>query len=91
MASLFKKTVSQTAPNSGGKASRASKKWWGRYRDASGVERRRPLSSDKMAAQATELNTRHGTRCHIEAIDLADPDASRRLVEEIRRLVVDLQ
>jgi short-subunit dehydrogenase len=35
---------------------------------------------DKMTELATELNTRHGTRCHIVAIDLADPDASRRLV-----------
>ncbi len=46
---------------------------------------------DKMAELATELNTRHGTRCHIVAIDLADPDASRRLFEEIRRLAVDVE
>ena len=46
---------------------------------------------DKMAALATELNTRHGTRCHIVAIDLADPDASRRLFDEIRRLAVDVE
>lgn len=46
---------------------------------------------DKMTELATELNTRHGTRCHIVAIDLADPDASRRLFEEIRRLAVDVE
>ena len=46
---------------------------------------------DKMTELATELNTRHGTRCHIVAIDLAAPDASRRLFEEIRRLAVDVE
>lgn len=46
---------------------------------------------EKMAELATELNTRHGTRCHIVAIDLADPEASRRLFDEIRRLAVDVE
>ncbi len=46
---------------------------------------------DKMAELATELNTRHGTRCHVVAIDLSDPDASRRLFEEIRRLDVNVE
>lgn len=46
---------------------------------------------DKMKEIATELNTRHGTRCHIVAIDLADPDASRRLFEEVQRLEVEVE
>ena len=46
---------------------------------------------DMMTALATDLNTRHGTRCHIVAIDLADPEASRRLFEELRRLQVDVE
>ena len=46
---------------------------------------------DQMTALATDLNTRHGTRCHIVAIDLAEAEASRRLYEEIRRLNVDVE
>lgn len=46
---------------------------------------------DKMAELATELNTRHGTRCHIVAIDLSDPESSRRLFEEIKRLEVNVE
>ena len=46
---------------------------------------------DRMAELATDLNTRHGTRCHIVAIDLADPDSSRRLFEEVRKLQVDVE
>lgn len=46
---------------------------------------------DKMTELATELNTRHGTRCHVVAIDLSDPEASRRLFEEIGRLDVNVE
>jgi len=46
---------------------------------------------EKMTELATELNTRHGTRCHVVAIDLSDPDASRRLFEEIKRLGVNVE
>lgn len=46
---------------------------------------------DMMTELATDLNTRHGTRCHIVAIDLSDPDASRRLFEELHRLQVDVE
>ena len=40
---------------------------------------------------AQELLTRHGTTSHIVAIDLATPDAALRLVEEIRRLEIDVE
>jgi short-subunit dehydrogenase len=46
---------------------------------------------DAMTELATNLNTRHGTRCHIIAIDLSEPDAGRRLFDEIRRLQVDVE
>ncbi len=48
-------------------------------------------SKEKMSSIARELNTRHGTRCHIVAIDLSDPDASRRLFDEIQRLEVEVE
>lgn len=55
MASLYKKTINVTDPKTGKKAKSKSRKWWGRYRDENGTDRRVPLASDKMAAQ-TLLN-----------------------------------
>ena len=55
MANLYKKTVIVTHPKTGQKIKTKSKKWWGRYRDENGVERRVPLAVDKGAAQ-TMLN-----------------------------------
>ena len=52
MASLYKKPITVTEPKTGERVKAKSKKWWGRYRDASGVERRKPLAADKTAAQA---------------------------------------
>ncbi len=52
MASLYKKPVVITDPKSGERVKTKSKKWWGRYRDENGVERRVPLATDKAAAQA---------------------------------------
>ncbi|MDA1231345.1 MAG: SDR family oxidoreductase [Planctomycetota bacterium] len=46
---------------------------------------------EKMTELATNLNTRHGTRCHIVSIDLSEPDSSRRLFEEIERLQVEVE
>src|SRR5215831_19521803 len=52
MANLYKKTDIGTHPKTGQKIKTKSKKWWGRYRDENGVERRVPLAADKAAAQA---------------------------------------
>lgn len=52
MASLYKKPVVTTDPKTGQKIKTKSKKWWGRYRDENGVERRVPLATDKAAAHA---------------------------------------
>ena len=46
---------------------------------------------DRMTALATDLNTRHGTRCHVVTIDLAEPEAGRLLHEEIGRLGVQVE
>jgi integrase len=51
MASLYKKPVFVVDPRTGRKAKAKSKKWWGRYRDEHGTERRIPLAVDKSAAQ----------------------------------------
>lgn len=52
MASIYKKPVVMTDPKTGARVKTKSKKWWGRYRDETGVERRVPLATDKTAAQA---------------------------------------
>ena len=52
MASLYKKPVTVTDQKTGQKIKAKSKKWWGRYRDENGGERRVPLAVDKAAAQA---------------------------------------
>jgi integrase/recombinase XerD len=52
MASLYKKPVLTTDPKTGEKVKTKSKKRWGGYRDALGIERRVPLAADKTAARA---------------------------------------
>ena len=52
MAGLYKKTTNVKCPKTGKLKKQKSHKWWGRYRDEHGVERRKPLAADKDAAQA---------------------------------------
>jgi integrase len=52
MASLYKKPIVSVDPCTGRKTKRKSKKWWGRFRDVDGSEKRVPLATDKKAAQA---------------------------------------
>ena len=47
MASLYKKPVTTVDPATGKKIKTKSKKWWGKYRDSSGMIRRVPLAADK--------------------------------------------
>ena len=46
---------------------------------------------ERMTQLATELNTRHGTRCHVVTIDLAEPESGQLLYEEVCRLGVDVE
>src|SRR5262245_28325499 len=52
MASLYRKPVILRDPKTGQRVKTKSKKWWGRFRDASGREKRVPLATDRTAAQA---------------------------------------
>jgi integrase len=52
MASLYKKPVMLLDPRTGERVKAKSKKWWGRYRDVTGREKRVPLARDKTAAMA---------------------------------------
>ncbi len=46
---------------------------------------------DRMTELARELNTRHGTRCHIAEIDLSEPDAGELLFGELQRMGVEVE
>ncbi len=52
MPSLYKKPVMLKDARTGERVKTKSKKWWGRYKDENGRERRVPLATDKTAAQA---------------------------------------
>jgi hypothetical protein len=84
MASLYKKPVVVRDPKTGEKSKAKSKKWWGRYIDASGLERRVPLASDKIAAQAmlNEL-VRKVEREKAGLIDPADAQLKKPLTTHI--------
>ncbi|MBN2292321.1 MAG: tyrosine-type recombinase/integrase [Pirellulales bacterium] len=51
MASIYKKPVILRDPKTGEKVKKKSKKWWGRYTDSLGCEKRVPLATDKAVAQ----------------------------------------
>src|SRR5688572_4466447 len=57
MANLYKKGTVVLDRKTGRTVKQKSKKWWGRYRDENGLEKRVPLAGDKGAAQTklTEL------------------------------------
>lgn len=80
MASLYKKPVFVTDPKTGKRVKAKSKKWWGRFRDDSGRERRVPLAADKMAAE-TMLNelVRKTERTKAGIIDHYDEHRKRPL------------
>jgi integrase len=84
MASLYKKPILATDPKTGEKVSAKSKKWWGRYRDAAGREKRVPLARDKAAAQTmlNEIVTREERRA-AGMIDVFDEHAKRSLVDHL--------
>ena len=52
MASIYKKPIIMRNPKTGENAKTRSKKWWGRYTDSLGCEKRVPLATDKAVAQS---------------------------------------
>ena len=52
MASIYKKPILIRDPKTGKRVKAQAKKWWGRFRDEHGDERRVPLAIDKSAAQS---------------------------------------
>ncbi len=71
MASLYKKPVFIRDPRTGRRVKTKSKKWWGRYRDASGREKRVPLAIDRTAAQV--MLSEYVRRAERQKAGLVDP------------------
>ena len=84
MASLYKKPITKRDPKTDEKIRVKSKKWWGRYRDEHGVEKRVPLASDKAAAQAMLNNLVRKTERRAAGLeDPSDKHQKRPLTEHI--------
>lgn len=78
MASIYRKPVLLRDPKTGRRTKTKSKKWWGRFRDASGREKRVPLATDRAAAQA--MLAEYVRRAEREKAGIIEPtDEHRKL------------
>ena len=82
MASLYKKPIKVTDPETGERITARSRKWWGRFKDLDGREKRVPLAIDKTAAQAM-LNDL------VRKVELEKAKLVGRLLKRIDVLFVD--
>jgi len=71
MANIYKKPIVVRDPKTGAKVKTKSKKWWGRFTDALGREKRIPLCTDKRAAQA--MLTEAVQKSERQRVGLEDP------------------
>ena len=85
MASLYKKPIRIIDPRTGKKVAAKSKKWWGRFRDENGCERRVPLATDRTAAQT--MLAELVKRAERKAAGITDPLEEHRK----RRLTLHLK
>lgn len=84
MASIYKKPVFVRDPATGERVKGKSKKWWGRFTDVVGREKRVPLAVDRAAAQAM-LNeyVRRVERERVGLIEPHDEQAKRPLAKHL--------
>ena len=73
MASVYKKYTTTIDPATGKETKTASKKWWGRYRDALQIERRVALASEKKIAQ--QMLAEIVAKVEQERLGFVDPTA----------------
>ena len=84
MSNLFRPKYTKLDPNTGKRVTRQTKKWYGRYQDADGVEQRVPLCTDKTAAQAMLLKLmQDAERRLVGLIDPATDQLIRPITEHI--------
>lgn len=92
MASLYKKPVVRKDSKTGKKSTGKSTKWWGRYRDALGQDKRVPLAKDKTAAQA--MLNEIVRKAELEKAGRLDPfeaHAKRPIAEHVEAFEVSLK
>ena len=84
MATIFKPTFSRVDPKTGRKKVRKLRKWYVKYKDADGIERRVPGYRDKEATRAygTELE-RKAARRHVGLSDPFEDQLKRPLIEHL--------
>ena len=88
MASLYKKPIIMRDPKTGEKVKAKSRKWWGRFTDALGREKRIPLCTDKQAALAMlkdEVQKVDRQRAGLE--DPVDDEMQRPIKEHVPTFV----
>jgi site-specific recombinase XerC len=84
MTTLFHPTYIRTDPKTGEQTTHELRKWYGRYRDASGVVQRVPLCTDKAAAQTMLADLiRKAERQQAGLIDPASEQLARTIKEHI--------
>jgi integrase len=84
MASLYKKPIFIRDLRTGQRVKAKSKKWWGRFRDSAGQEKRVPLAVDRAAAQSM-LNdwVRRVEREKVGLIEPTDEQGKRPLAQHV--------
>jgi len=84
MPNLFRPKYTKVDPKTGEKVTRLARKWYGKYRDADGIEQRVPLCADKIAAQAMLLKLMQDTERRLAGlIDAATAQLTRPIGEHI--------
>jgi len=84
MSGLFHPSYSKTDPDTGRSVKKRVRKWYGRYNDADGVERRVPLCEDKAAAQTMLADlVRKVDRVRAGLVDPAEEHLDRSVQEHL--------
>lgn len=84
MSNLFRPKYTKVDPDTGEKVTRQTRKWYGKYRDADGVEQRVPLSTDKTAAQTMLVKIIQDTERRLAGlIDSATDQLTKPIAEHI--------
>jgi len=84
MASLYRKPVILRDPRTGQRIKTKSKKWWGRFVDAAGREKRVPLAVDRAAALALlNEHVRRAERERAGLIESTDEHRKRPLAKHL--------
>lgn len=88
MSNLFRPKYTKVDPRTGKTVTRQTRKWYGKYHDADGIEQRVPLCTDKTAAQTMLLKLVQDAERRL--VGLIDP-ATDQLVKPVTKHIDDYQ